>query len=250
MSRSSRDISARRRRKQSKGLPWAYISVGIVIAVLLISLVVYNVVDKSTTSIGDYKFPFQCLGIQGETLHVHIWLRIVIDGQNVTVPAYIGIVSPNGSSTCFEPMHTHDASGIIHIESTVLGQNYTLGDLFDIWSATYGSVNFNGTSHPIVFNSTDIFGYKADATHNITLLVDGKSAALPPVNVPPSQWPNFVLNPYPYCDLANSQSPSSPCYATAQGNPYYDGQNASSFEADGRAGHTVVIEYSTNSTSG
>jgi hypothetical protein len=240
MSRSSRDISARRRRKQNRGVHWAYITVGIVIAVLLVSLVVYNVVDKTTTEVGDYRFPFQCLGTEGETLHVHPWLRIVINGQNVTIPAYIGIVSTNGQSTCFEPIHTHDSSGIVHVESTVLGVNYTLSEFFQIWNATYATVSFAGSSHPIVFNSTDILGYKSDSTHKVELLVDGNVS---------NAWGNLVLNSIPYCDLANSQSSSSPCYVTAQGNPYYDGQNASSFELDGRAGHTIVIEYVTNSTS-
>jgi hypothetical protein len=33
-------------------------------------------------------------------------------------------------------MHTHDESGVIHIESAV-ARNYTLGEFFDIWGKTF-----------------------------------------------------------------------------------------------------------------
>src|SRR5439155_4536378 len=100
---------------------------------------------------------------------IHPYLSIFINGSNVTIPADIGI-----TSGCDEPLHTHDASGIIHLEASDANTQYTLGDFFQIWQASYGTISFNGTSHPITFNSTDILGFKADATHKIVLLVDGK----------------------------------------------------------------------------
>ena len=44
------------------------------------------------------------------------------------VPAGIGIDSAVG----FAPLHTHDASGVIHVESPT-ARTYTLGDLFAVW---------------------------------------------------------------------------------------------------------------------
>lgn len=76
--------------------------------------------------------------------HIHATLTIRIDGQEVKIPRNIGI-SPFlwidrslerygiGNSS---PMHTHDESGVIHIESTV-ARNYTLGEFFDIWGVTF-----------------------------------------------------------------------------------------------------------------
>ena len=54
-------------------------------------------------------------------------LAIFINGKNHTVPALIGI-----TNYCFYWLHTHDQSGIIHIESPI-HRAFTLGNFFDIW---------------------------------------------------------------------------------------------------------------------
>ncbi|MCL5066949.1 MAG: hypothetical protein M1368_01170 [Thaumarchaeota archaeon] len=235
--KKSRDISSRRRQKQEKGrVPWSYISLVVVLVIVIGALVYVNFKSpvSTYTSIDTAQFPFPCLSSEQLAIHLHPWLRIIIDGKNVTIPTAVGIANPviqNGiasSGSCFEPMHTHDSSGIIHIESAT-DINYTLGDFFDIWNVTYGSVSFNGTSHPVVFNSTDILGYKADAAHKVVLLVDG---------TPNQLYGSLVLNYYDYCNSTNSVTPTSPCYATAQGNPVFNGQTSPY-----GTGHTVVIEY-------
>jgi hypothetical protein len=156
----------------------------------------------------------------------------VINGANVTVPAGIGIVDSqiyNGvayGGTCFEPMHTHDSSGIIHIESPT-NINYTLGEFFQIWSATYHYITIDGKKQPIVFNSTNIFGYKVDSTHKLLLIVDGK---------PSNKFQNLVLNSLDYCSSTMNRPP---CYPTAVGDPLYGGESYPY-----GTGHTIVIEYS------
>jgi thiol-disulfide isomerase/thioredoxin len=194
-----------------------------------------QIASQSYSSAPKPAFPFGCLGTEGTTIHIHPWLRIVIDGQNVTIPAAIGIENPsfetyNGynvaaSGSCFEPIHTHDSSGIIHIESPT-NSVYTLGDFFLVWQATYGYVTINGVQHPIVFNPTDILGFKTDSTHRIVLLVDGK---------PSTAFDSLVLNQLDYCSAAST---GPPCYPTASGNPYYNGQ-----PYPYGTGHTIVIEY-------
>ena len=61
------------------------------------------------------------------TRHEHAHLTIVVRGQLRVVPAFIGITT---TSICW--LHTHDTSGIIHIEA---GDNrqVTLGDFFSVW---------------------------------------------------------------------------------------------------------------------
>jgi hypothetical protein len=167
--------------------------------------------------------PFPCAGSEGTVLHIHPYLRIAINKENVTIPADIGILS---SGTCFEPVHTHDASGIIHVESAGTSTQYTLAEFFQIWSATYHSVTIGGVQHQIAFNSTDILGFNADATHKVVLFVDGK---------PSSEYGSLVLNPLDYCSAGTTGPPCSP---TAVGTPYYGGQ-AYPFGT----GHTIVIEY-------
>ncbi len=71
--------------------------------------------------------------------HIHAHLAIFVDGQQRLLPAGIGIGPPlefeQGfvvGGSCFSWLHTHDQSGVIHIESPIQ-RVYTLGNFFDIW---------------------------------------------------------------------------------------------------------------------
>jgi hypothetical protein len=61
------------------------------------------------------------------TRHEHAHLTIVVRGQLRVVPAFIGITA---TSICW--LHTHDTSGIIHIEAGD-SRTLTLGDFFSVW---------------------------------------------------------------------------------------------------------------------
>jgi hypothetical protein len=77
-----------------------------------------------------------CGTMEYATLHVHTHLAIFYHGRQMQVPQFIGF-TPNLTGGCLYWIHTHDASGIIHIEAPDLnppqGGPYTLGMLFDIW---------------------------------------------------------------------------------------------------------------------
>jgi hypothetical protein len=72
--------------------------------------------------------------------HIHAHLAIYVEGQSKLLAAGIGIGTPlqydsSGfvvGGSCFSWLHTHDESGIIHIESPVQ-RTFTLGNLFDLW---------------------------------------------------------------------------------------------------------------------
>ena len=171
-------------------------------------------------------FPFNCAGSEGTAIHIHPYLQIAVNGQNVAVPAGVGIAR---SGTCFEPIHTHDTSGVIHMESPNTSTQYTLSEFFQIWNATYSTVTINGANHPIIFNSTDILGFRADGNHKVVLLVDG---------IPSSAYGSLVLNSLDYCSASTTGPPCS----TAVGDPFYGGQ-----QYPFGTGHTIVIEYTTTS---
>jgi len=54
-----------------------------------------------------------------------------VNGKNYTVPALKGI-----TNNCFYWLHTHDQSGIIHIESHV-HRDFNLGQFFDLWNQKF-----------------------------------------------------------------------------------------------------------------
>jgi hypothetical protein len=76
--------------------------------------------------------------------HIHAHLSIYINGEQKVVPYGIGIVGPWASEqtgdgpfidsgSAFYYLHTHDATGVIHIESPTQ-KTYTLGQFFAEWN--------------------------------------------------------------------------------------------------------------------
>jgi hypothetical protein len=70
----------------------------------------------------------------GETLqvHYHAHVDIIDNGAAVTVPAQIGFLFSNGRLVGLTSLHTHDTSGVVHIESAT-DIPYTLGQVFTEW---------------------------------------------------------------------------------------------------------------------
>lgn len=67
--------------------------------------------------------------MEGAALHIHEHLDLYVNGRKVTVPALVGIDPGAGFLT---ELHTHDPSGIIHVESPVR-RPFTLGQFFCEW---------------------------------------------------------------------------------------------------------------------
>jgi hypothetical protein len=90
--------------------------------------------------------------------HIHAHLDVFLDGRHVRVPAAIGIdisvpgvnrgQSPDGTPSyggidlcarpCIAALHTHDDSGVLHIESQH-PRDYTLGEVFTEWNVRLDS---------------------------------------------------------------------------------------------------------------
>lgn len=83
-----------------------------------------------------------CSANEQSVYHIHAYLKIYIDGTNVPLVANTGIapmgVTSNANVTCLYWLHTHDASGVIHIESPTT-KIYTLSQFFDIWQQKFSS---------------------------------------------------------------------------------------------------------------
>ena len=97
----------------------------------------------------------RCDPTEALVYHIHAHLDIFIDGQHYTIPAGVGI-KPN---TCFFWLHTHDTSGVIHIESPT-SKDYTLGQFFSVWGQT--------------FSDTQVFDKVASDKETMHVYVNGK----------------------------------------------------------------------------
>lgn len=98
------------------------------------------------------------------TYHVHAHLMIVAEGRPVVVPASIGI-----PGSCIYWLHTHDATGVIHIEAPAK-RDFTLGTFFDIWR------------QPL--SGTQALGFTADATRSFQYFVNGQQYTGDPRQIP------------------------------------------------------------------
>jgi hypothetical protein len=95
--------------------------------------------------------------------HIHTHVDIFFNGKHVSIPPQIGIIP----GKCIYWMHTHDGSGIIHIESPI-NRDFTLGQFFDLWKMKLSDTKvfdniFNGKDNvPTVY----INGNKIPSTIN------------------------------------------------------------------------------------
>ena len=71
----------------------------------------------------------QALARESTKLHTHQHLDVFVDGRRVTVPAGIGI---NVAERFISPLHTHDASGVVHVESPTM-RSFSVAELFGVW---------------------------------------------------------------------------------------------------------------------
>jgi hypothetical protein len=99
--------------------------------------------------------------------HVHAHLSLYVNGEQIAIPAGIGVVNPiltNGYvnfdvNKCFYEIHTHDATGVIHLHANA-GANrpLTLGQVFDVWGQPLTRDNVAGQlGRVVVFVDQQLF---------------------------------------------------------------------------------------------
>ncbi|MFJ8310920.1 MULTISPECIES: hypothetical protein [unclassified Streptomyces] len=80
------------------------------------------------------------LSSEGVVQHTHTHLDVLVDRRSVTVPASIGIDEPGGR---ISPVHTHDTSGVIHVESPRPAV-FTLGQFMAEWRVPLAADRIGG----------------------------------------------------------------------------------------------------------
>lgn len=115
-------------------------------------------------------------------LHNHVRINVTVDRQPLVVPAHIGMAMvgksedpllyanhsfDNYGMEGMSPLHTHDATGLIHVESNAI-RDFTLGEFLDIWQG----LNTNGKIVTATVNNEPVSDFR-----NI-LLKDGEQITL------------------------------------------------------------------------
>lgn len=122
------------------------------------------------------------LETEGTALHIHQHLDIFIDGKSVPIPPNIGI-----ASNFIAPIHVHDETGIIHVESPTV-QTFTLGQFFDTWGVAFTKeclgayCSGNGKTLTIFVNGSPYAGNARELAleaHQEIAIVYGAQADLP-----------------------------------------------------------------------
>lgn len=105
--------------------------------------------------------------VYGEKLaeHIHTHLDISVDGVAETVAAHIGLDEAQHFATS---LHTHDTSGIIHVESPV-ERDFTLGQFFTEWN--------------LRLDSRHVGSAGGDVAETLTVFVNGHRRAGNPASI-------------------------------------------------------------------
>lgn len=146
-----------------KKLPWKLILGALVLLVIIGSLTALakshsgkQVLPNENLDPKEQQLLNFNLGSMSESsfgMHIHPAVHISINGMEQRIPPNIGI-----SPGFMHVLHTHDDSGVIHVESPELYQ-FKLRDFFIVWGKN--------------FNQTCIFDYCVDDGHTLTLTVNG-----------------------------------------------------------------------------
>jgi hypothetical protein len=104
--------------------------------------------------------------MEGTALHFHTHLDVLVDGKPVPVPANLGI---DQARQVLSELHTHDTSGVLHIEAPDTSRRYVLGQLFSEWNVRLDAGHLGGLT--------------ADAARTLTAYVDGTPVTGDPARI-------------------------------------------------------------------
>ena len=158
--------------------------------------------DTATGGQGQQVAGLNCLKQLDEPYHHHVQLSIFINGEQLTVPFGVGMYQPGGGKagyiyhqTCLYFVHTHDRTGIIHLESKT-AQPFSLGTFFKLWGeplSTTQIAEFTGPVSVYVNGQPDTVDAPQNVAMNpgddITLVIGTPPAWIPAYILPPSLSP-------------------------------------------------------------
>lgn len=130
------------------------------------------------------------LSAEGQVLHIHQHLDITINGQKIIIPANLGI-----GSTFISAVHTHDTTGIVHVESPDV-RDFTLGQFFTQWG--------------IKFDQSCVSTFCADEDSKLVVAVNGQ---------PVANGPNHVLQSHDQIEIWYGPTTENPTFVPSYSFP-------------------------------
>lgn len=124
------------------------------------------------------------------TYHQHSLVTIYKDGVRMGPPDNVG------HAACSYELHTHDATGMVHIHTDV-AKTFTLGQFFTLWGQPLTAGGAAGLAGPVRFyliESDKLTPYTGDPVqlellaHREIVIISGTA---PPV-LPKYRWPNTL----------------------------------------------------------
>jgi hypothetical protein len=85
-------------------------------------------------------------GLSEVILHLHARLFIYVNGDQVVVPANVAF---DNQGQVFEPIHTHDERGVVHVEAADENFQAKLQDFFDLWGVRFQPGQLGGYRQPL-----------------------------------------------------------------------------------------------------
>ena len=111
------------------------------VVALAVAGLVYLVVAQSQTP-ANAAYPvvdnISCQSTEQGGTHIHAHVTMYVNGTKTPIPANVGIAP---DSSCLYWLHTHDDSGVIHIEAPE-GVSATFGNFLDIWGQRFLQVGY------------------------------------------------------------------------------------------------------------
>jgi hypothetical protein len=122
---------SRKHRSSKKSSVWIFTGALAILIIGALSFMIWGNYEEQTTkdSVPPVIDGIECNNMEGAAMHIHAHLTIINNGTPVPVPAQIGILP---KYQCLYWIHTHDATGEIHMESPTQ-RSFTLGNFFDVW---------------------------------------------------------------------------------------------------------------------
>jgi hypothetical protein len=145
--------SREEQRRRAASRTRTILTVGIIIGVALLVLVISTYIKPASNDTGAVVDNVQCNSTEQLAYHIHAHVTMVINGVPAQIPAGVGI-----TDTCYYWLHTHDTSGIIHIEAPA-NTSFTLGNFLDVWKTKFSQLPYHS---------------ELNATTGWTVYVDGK----------------------------------------------------------------------------